>query len=1201
MKSRKSWLLKGSSLSLKFVLCGGIVVPAVLLAPHHAQAQATNTSGSIQGTITDSSGAVLPGATVTITNAGTSNAKTLTTDAAGFYTSGPLTPGSYKISVTASGFSSVDATTTVQISSVSTDNYKLAVGTAAQVVQVEGSGVQVNSEQSSVGSVITPQQIQNLPVQGRNFLDLAQLEPGVQLQSGETFDPTKAGYSALSIGGISGRSTRILLDGSDITDETVGTTIFNVPSGAIGEFQLNRSTGDVSGDLTSSGSVFVATPSGTNSFHGQGFYFFQDHNVGFSNSGGGVNPPFQRNQFGGYAGGPIKKNKLYFFGDLERIKQDSGQSVTLAPTFAAIQAANPYYGSPFRDTYSVIRLDYDGPKGVHFFARGNYEVNSVASTFGYGYSRYANRDNTPGLSTGADFTTGKFTHSFRGGYEKFHNLISDASGSGVYNPLPEIELEIQGSGLYSGPNLLAPQQTYQSEKQLRYDGSWTKGANTIRYGASLNRILGGGFASFFGIAPQVVGTASTAGADPTNPLDYTAAAVILGNGQGYSTELSGFGKPAGGQGDWRTGAYFADTIKITPNFTLNAGVRYQRDTGRGDSDLAPIPCSAIDTSVFPTPPCTGNSQLLDQFGPGLGDRVRQPNNEFGPQLGFAYAPPGLNGKTVLSAGAGLYFENSVFNNVLFDRPAKLAKGLFFGDSEVCGGINSITVNGQTIASGGGVPISTLCNEPVSQSAAGFAALSKAYQAAVAAGGATANSSFVGESLSISQSSGLDAYVPFAFTAPRSLHVNFGIEQQIGNGMVLSAAYLHQVDWKFMQSQDFNSVGDARYFDPVAAAAGINKTLAACGVSSLNEAIISCPGLHSVGAGATIADFSSNGLGSGVDVNGGAAPAGGLAAFPGKNPAVGQGMFQYPNGRSSYDALQVQFKEQRNHPIRGFSATNLEVSYNYSRFVTTSTGVQGGVSSDQYFQGTSFDWRNPTGFVGRGSLDRPQQLSFGGYATVKRGPQVGLIAHFGSAIPTTLTLDNTSGTAGQLFQTDLFGTGNTNTSYTSGQLAPEQNPGSYMRSLHGNTLNNYINYFNSKYAGTLTPAGQQLVSSGVISQAQLVALGGVVQPLAQAPAHAIENGDLKEIDANVQYEIKIPFLGEAGTLIPSVAFYNVANFSNYGGPNNGILLNQADAGTSGYVNGPNSFADRGQFRTERGSGTFNLGGPRTAEFQLKLNF
>lgn len=1199
--SKKSCFRKASEASV--LALATLIISSVTLPNPAAFAQATNTSGSIQGTITDASGAALPGATVTITSAGTGQATSLKTDSAGIYRSGPLVPGSYTIVVSASGFSQVKTSAVVQISSITPGNYRLAVGGSSEVVEVQGNAVAVNPDQTNVQSVITPEQIQNLPVQGRNFLDLAQLEPGVQLQSGETFDPTKAGYSALSMGGVSGRTTRILLDGSDITDETVGTTIFNVPSGAIGEFQLNRSTGDVSGDITSSGSVFVATPSGTNAFHGQGLYYFQDQAVGAADAGGGILPPFQRNQFGGYAGGPIIKDKLFIFGDLERIKQDAGQAVTLAPVFSGITSANPYYGSPFRDTYSVLRMDYDGPWGVHYFARANYEVNSVASTFGYGYSRYANRDNTPGLSVGADFVTGKFTHSFRGGYEKFHNLISDASGSGVFNPIPSIELTVPGSGLYTGPNLLAPQQTYQSEKQFRYDGSWTKGSHSFRYGASLNRILGGGFASFFGIAPLVQTVPSSQATNPSDPTSYLPDFIQMGNGQGYSTEIPSFGQPSGGQGDWRTGAYIADAWKITPTFTLSAGLRWSRDTGRSDSDLAPIPCSEIDTTAFPTPPCSGNQLILDQFGAGLGDRVNQPNVDFGPQLGFAYAPGALNGKTVLRGGIGLYYENFVFNNVLFDRPAKLAKGLFFGEAGVqCPSPAALTVNGAVVAGGDAASLASLCSEPVSVSGPGFAAVERSYQAAVAKAGAAANSSFVGETLSIPQNSDLLAYAPHTFTSPRSVHINFGIQQQIGRGIVVSGDYLHQVDWKFMQNQDMNFVGNPQYYDPIAAAAAVSNTVTQCGVGSVDAAIASCPGLHSDGSGATIVDFSAPagggaGLGSGVELTGGG-PSAGIAAFPGKNPKMGQGMFQFPNGRSAYDALQLQFKMQRSNPLPGLVASNFEASYNYSRFVTTAGGANG---SDQYFSATSWNWNSPTQNIGPGSLDRPQQLSFGGYATAKYGPQIGLIAHFSSAIPTSMILDNLSGTTGQLFQTDIFGTGNTNANFTTGQLAPGTEPGSYMRTYHGKNLNNYINYFNGAYAGTLTPAGKVVVNSGVLSAAQMARMGGVIQQIAPAPTQAIQNGMLKEIDANFAYPINFSKLHEGLSLVPSVAFYNVGNFANYGGPANGILLNSADAGSSGYLNGPSTFADRGQFRTERGSGTFNLGGPRTTEFQLKLNF
>ncbi len=1207
MKTRKPSKFLRRSLHSPLVVALSILPVAGVVSSLPAWSQATQTSGSIQGTVTDASGAVVPGAKVTITGEGTAVTRTLTSDSAGFYNSGPLVPGTYKIAVVAAGFSQLQTTAVVQISTISTTNPKLTVGSASQVVEVQGAAIAVNTEQSNVQTVLTPDQIRNLPVQGRNFLDLAQLEPGVQLQSGQTFDPTKAGYSALSISGVSGRTTRILLDGSDITDETVGTTIFNVPSGAIGEFELNRSTADVSGEISSSGSVFVQTPSGTNAFHGQGFYQFQNNNAGFASAGGGINPPFERNQFGGNVGGPILKDKLFFFGDLERIKQDSQQPITLSQSFAPLQAANPTYGSPFRDTYSTVRLDYDGPKGIHFFARANYEVNSVAATFGYGYSLYANRDNTPGIAGGADFVTGKFTHSFRISYEKFHNLISDetAGNSGLYNPVPSISLHIPGSGLYTGPNLLAPQQTYQSDKQVRYDGSWTKGPHTVRFGGSLNRILGGGFASFYGLAPFVsTGTSPIAGGDPTNPLDYSASSVTLGNGQGYDTEIPAFGAPAGGQGDWRFGLYVADTWKVTPTFTLNYGLRYSRDTGRSDSDLAPLPCSTINTTFFPTPPCSGTSQLLDLFGPGLGDRIHQPNNNYGPQVGFAYAPGPLNGKTVIRAGIGLYYENFVFNNVLFDRPFKLQQGLFFGTAQICGGTNSFTLpDGTTVDNYNGTPISTLCSEPVGTAGPAFAALEKQYQAAVLAAGAQANANYIGNTLAIPAAFGYDAYAPQTFTAPRSVQINFGVQQQVGHGMVLTADYLHQVTTRFMQAIDVNHVGDARFFNSAAAATAVANTVTACGVGNIDAAIASCPGLHSDGSGATIIDLSGNGLDSGVAINSGLPNQGVYAnpnfpngyAFPGQNPNVGQGEFQYPSGRSAYDALQIQFKGQKASPFPGIAAGNIEVSYNFSRFVTTAAGVNG---SDQFFTATPWDQNNPTRYIGPGNLDATHQVSFGGYATIVHGPRIGLIGHFYSTPPVNLTLDNTAGEQGNIFTVNTNGDGLIGTVPTN--LVPGTNPGSYNRQYSSRSLNKLINAYNARYANTLTPQGQDVVNAGILTSAEMVALGAAQQPLAPAPADALHSNGLTEVDANVAYPIHLRFLGESTNLEPSVAVYNVGNNANYNNPV-GVLLNTADAGAPGYANSPSSFLDKQQYRVERGPGTFNLGGPRTMEFILKLNF
>ncbi len=353
----------------------GLIATALCLAfvttahhPFNAFGQAISVNGgSIQGTITDQSGAIIPNAQITVSNPETGYTHSLQSDSSGLYTIGPLNPGTYVVSVQASGFQLLKVTTVVRVGTATSGNFKLTIGAATQTIQVNAGAIQINTDQSSVSGVISQQQFETLPVNGRNILDFAQLQPGVQLQAGGSndggFDPTKAGYSALSFSGVSGRTTRILLDGQDITDETVGTTIFNVSQGSVGELQVNRSTADASTDITSQGSVLASTRSGTNGLHGQLFYLFQDQREGAA-SFEGADAPFQRNQFGGSVGGPIIKDKLFFFANAERLKQDQGAPVVLDPTFAAIQAAFPSVGSPDRDTYSAGRLDLQRSVGI---------------------------------------------------------------------------------------------------------------------------------------------------------------------------------------------------------------------------------------------------------------------------------------------------------------------------------------------------------------------------------------------------------------------------------------------------------------------------------------------------------------------------------------------------------------------------------------------------------------------------------------------------------------------------------------------------------------------------------------------------------------------------------------------------------------------------------------------------------------------
>src|SRR6185437_424365 len=358
MKSPRFWFA--------FILCISLTTFALL----PASAQSTVATGSIQGTVTDPNGAVVPNAAVTITNKATGQVTKLTSAGSGTYASGALIPGEYSIRIEAKGFQTQVLTVPVQVGNIASGSAKLTLGQSTEVIEVTGSAVAINTEQATVQGVLSTQQIENLPINGRNFLDLAQLEPGVQIQDGGNFDPTKNGFSSISFGGRFGRTARIEVDGVDISDETVGTTTQNLPASAISEFQVSQSSLDLSTELTSSGAVNVVTKSGSNKWHGEGFYLFRDHSIAANIAN--VDVPFQRNNFGGQLGGPIVKDKLFFFVDAERLKQDLIETVANGNTFTSVNGA---FNSPFRDTNGVAKLDWHINDNYRMYYRFSYEQN----------------------------------------------------------------------------------------------------------------------------------------------------------------------------------------------------------------------------------------------------------------------------------------------------------------------------------------------------------------------------------------------------------------------------------------------------------------------------------------------------------------------------------------------------------------------------------------------------------------------------------------------------------------------------------------------------------------------------------------------------------------------------------------------------------------------------------------------------------
>jgi len=466
-------------------------------------AQTTVGTGSIVGTVVDPTAAVVRGAKVAITNVATGQVINLTTNSSGAYNSGALIPGNYKVRVMVKGFRTTEELLTVLVGNTTNGNVQLELGEEDQVIEVQASTVQVNTEQATVQGVLNAEQIENLPVNGRNFLDLAQLEPGVQIQDGQTFDPTKAGYSSISFGGRFGRTARIEVDGVDVSDETVGTTTTDIPASGIQEFQLSQSSLDLSNELTSSGAVNVTTRSGTNDLHGEAFGLFRDSSMAAAlPTPPGLKAPFQRSQYGGRIGGPILKDKFFYFLDGERTFQHEQSPVLVAIPF---QQLSNTFNSPFVEDNLMTKADYQLTQSAHLFYRFTYFKNSLLANAGLGFSVYDNKDITRTHVIGLDFNSGSFTHSIRFEYLKFQNQITDAT-TGTNLPLANYPVEIQmgSTGLVTGPNYLAPQSTLQSNHQLKYDGSKTLGSHIIRYGFGWNHIVGGGFAAFQSIVPYLI-------------------------------------------------------------------------------------------------------------------------------------------------------------------------------------------------------------------------------------------------------------------------------------------------------------------------------------------------------------------------------------------------------------------------------------------------------------------------------------------------------------------------------------------------------------------------------------------------------------------------------------------------------------------------------------------------------------------------
>lgn len=1172
------------------------------LLPSLLWGQATTSTGNINGTVTDPTGAAVPGAKVTITRIDTGVTTNLTTNGSGFYNSGSVAAGTYSVKVQAKGFESSETQVAARIGNDSVADFKLKLGSESTTVSVEATAAGVNTEQSSVQGVLTASQIESLPINGRNFLDLAQLEPGVQIQDGTNFDPTKIGYQSISIGGRFGRTARIQVDGTDISDETVGTTVGNINASAIQEFQIAQSTMDLSNDLSSSGVVNVSTKSGTNVLHGSGYEYYRTSATGASlpKPDGFPDPNYHRNQYGGTLGGAFIPDKLFFFAEGDATYQNLFVPVVYASPF---QNFGGGFNAPYKNPNALGRLDYNAPHNVKLFFRYSYsQIQAIGTFFSDSLQTYESKNYTRNFVGGADFTTGEYTHSFRFSYLKFQNQIVDGTiGSGL--PLSDFP----GNGLFdnievvngpsTGPNLLAPQSTPQSDKQIKYDGSRTIGKHILRYGVDFNHIQGGGFASFFKLAPQIVTnqnefTSSTGLTDAqlaalgpfpggaTNPLNYPVETVVIGNGQGFSTQQPAFGFPAGGLGpDNRLGLYVADTWKMRPNFTVNFGLRYDRDTGRTDSDLPGLP-------------------FLDNLVPGypnLGAPIPNPNKNFAPNLGIAW-DPWNNGKTAIRAGIGLYYENVIFNNVLFDRPLRLPTGAFLQTPLACDNGQPQTIPGVPLMAGAaqcGTPGNPI---PIGLAGTSIAQFQQQYQALSPFSLTNPNPNYLANFVSGGANFPIGLFAP-DYKTPRSTQINVGVQRELSPGVVISVDYVRNVTTALPLGIDVNHTGDARFLNMAGALAAINNTVGAgCGGGTVTKAtaVAAVQCFLNANPGANISAFAANGLDSQGDFGGACPPPG--CAFGGLNPTAPSMPFLEPAGISKYNALDVKLTYQKNNPFKGLHGINAQVSYSYSSFDNSGggsgiSGVLGGISnSDQDFIVPTLDNNSPNRYFGPSLLNRPNQLSFGVVGNVPWNFQVSFIGHFYQGLDLPLIVPGSG--LGAIYQTDFTGDG------TVQDPLPGTNNGAFGSQYNGSTINNAINNFNNHVAGNPTPAGNTLVQQGLFTVSQLQSLGAVPQPLQLAPQGQVNLSNLRDFDLKLGWTYKLETGSHTIAFNPSVGFFNLFNFANYDLPPN--ALTGGLTGTPGSVNGTDA-ANRITNRVGAGTGVFDLGAPRAMEFGMTISF